>query len=91
MIAEAAQSQTEMGKNIQEMLLRGEAVSEELAAKLIEEKINSPEVLHHGISLICIFVSFKTQEICVFHQVLSQQHRPYPDCRLLFGRFSLFV
>jgi hypothetical protein len=32
----------------QEILLRGEAIPEELAAKLLMEKINSPEVAHHG-------------------------------------------
>lgn len=32
----------------QEILLRGEAIPEELAAKMLLEKINSPEVAHHG-------------------------------------------
>ena len=40
--------QTEMGMKAQEILLRGEAIPEEMAAKFLEEKINSPEVAHHG-------------------------------------------
>lgn len=47
-ITEAIQSQTEMGKMAKEILLRGESISEELAVKLVTEKINSPEVAHHG-------------------------------------------
>lgn len=47
-ITEAIQSQTEMGKMVEEILLRGESISEELATKLVEEKIKSPEVAHHG-------------------------------------------
>ena len=40
--------ETEDGLKVQELLLRGESVPEEMAAKMIEEKINSPEVTHHG-------------------------------------------
>ena len=40
--------QTEVGLKVQEILLRGESVPEEMAAKMIEDKINSPEVIHHG-------------------------------------------
>ena len=40
--------QTETGQKAQEILLRGEAIPEEMAAKIIENKINSPEVAHHG-------------------------------------------
>ena len=47
-ISHALELQTELGQKVQEILLRGEAIPEELAAKLIEEKINSPEVAHHG-------------------------------------------
>lgn len=41
--------QTETGNKAQEILLRGEAIPEEMAAKIIEAKINSPEVAHHGL------------------------------------------
>lgn len=47
-ITEAIHSQTELGKRTDEILLRGESVPEELAVKLLEEKILSPEVAHHG-------------------------------------------
>ena len=47
-ITQAVELQTELGQKVQEILLRGEAIPEELAAKLIEDKINSPEVAHHG-------------------------------------------
>lgn len=40
--------QTEMGVRLQEILHKGGAIPEELAVKLIEDKINSPEVAHHG-------------------------------------------
>ena len=36
--------ETEMGLKAREMLYRGEAVPEEMVAKMIEDKINSPEV-----------------------------------------------
>ena len=39
---------TEMGKKAQEILLRGEALPEDMVAKMIEEKIHSPEVAHRG-------------------------------------------
>ena len=47
-ISQAIEMQTEMGLKAQEILLRGEAIPEEVAAKMIEDKINSPEVAHHG-------------------------------------------
>ena len=40
--------QTDNGTKAQEILLRGEAIPEDMAAKLIEQKINSQEVAHHG-------------------------------------------
>lgn len=40
--------QTEMGVRLQEILHKGGAIPEELAVKLVEDKINSPEVAHHG-------------------------------------------
>ncbi|KAF6022986.1 hypothetical protein EB796_018705 [Bugula neritina] len=39
---------TDIGNKCREMLHRGEAVPEEMVAKMIEDKINSPEVAHHG-------------------------------------------
>ena len=47
-IMENIECHTEMGAKAVEILLRGEAVSEEMAAKMVEDKINSPEVAHHG-------------------------------------------
>jgi len=35
---------TDIGNKCREMLHRGEAVPEEMVAKMIEDKINSPEV-----------------------------------------------
>lgn len=40
--------ETESGKKCAEILNRGEAVSEDMVIKMIEEKVNSPEVAHHG-------------------------------------------
>ncbi|XP_077977825.1 adenylate kinase 9-like isoform X2 [Glandiceps talaboti] len=40
--------QTEIGNKASEILLRGEALPEEMVAKMIEDKINSQEVAHHG-------------------------------------------
>jgi len=39
---------SETGKKCAEILNRGEAVSEDMVLKMIEEKVNSPEVAHHG-------------------------------------------
>ena len=47
-IMQEIEMQTETGQKAQEILLRGEAIPEEMAAKIIENKINSPEVAHHG-------------------------------------------
>ena len=47
-ILENIEMHTEIGSKAQEILLRGEAVPEDMAAKMIEDKINSPEVTHHG-------------------------------------------
>lgn len=41
--------ETDNGKKCAEILNRGEAVSEDMVLKMIEEKVNSPEVAHHGI------------------------------------------
>ena len=40
--------QTEFGLKCTEILLKGEAVTEEMMIKMVEDKINSPEVAHHG-------------------------------------------
>ncbi len=37
-----------MGKKAQDILLKGEALPEAMVAKMIDEKVNSPEVEHHG-------------------------------------------
>jgi adenylate/nucleoside-diphosphate kinase len=39
---------SETGKKCSEILNRGEAISEDMVLKMIEEKVNSPEVAHHG-------------------------------------------
>lgn len=44
--------QTEFGQKFVEILLKGEAIPEELVIKMIEDKINSPEVAHHGMFLV---------------------------------------
>jgi hypothetical protein len=38
-------------------LLKGEAVSEAIVGQMIDEKINSPECLHHGV-LLTLFNMF---------------------------------
>lgn len=40
--------QTEVGMKCQEILVKGEAVPENVIIKMIEDKVNSPEVAHHG-------------------------------------------
>lgn len=47
-IMQEIEMQTDNGLKAQEILLRGEAIPEDMAAKLIEQKINSQEVAHHG-------------------------------------------
>ena len=42
--------QSEMGNKAQEILLKGEAIPEEIVAQMLENKINSPEVAHHGMT-----------------------------------------
>lgn len=44
MILQNIEMETEMGKKAKDMLFRGEAVPEEMVAKMLEDKINSPEV-----------------------------------------------
>ncbi len=39
---------TELGIKSREMLLRGEAIPENMVVEMLEIKINSPEVAHHG-------------------------------------------
>ena len=48
-INQAIELQTELGGKVQDILLRGETIPEELCAKVLLEKISSPEVAHHGI------------------------------------------
>ena len=49
---------TELGEKVQELLLRGEAVPEDIVITMIENKINSPEVAHHGKRKIFCIVHF---------------------------------
>ena len=44
---------TEMGTKAQDILLKGEAIPEEMVCQMIQNKINSPEVAHHGMSMQC--------------------------------------
>jgi adenylate/nucleoside-diphosphate kinase len=39
---------TETGVKCQEILVRGEAIPEDMVIRMIEDKIHSPEVTHHG-------------------------------------------
>lgn len=43
-ILQNMEMETEMGVKARDMLFRGEAVPEEMVAKMLEDKINSPEV-----------------------------------------------
>ena len=47
-ISQAVELQTEVGVKCQELLMHGEAIPEDMAARMIEDKINSSEVAHHG-------------------------------------------
>jgi adenylate/nucleoside-diphosphate kinase len=47
-ILQNIKSHSELGKRAQDILMKGEAVPEALVAKMIDDKINSPEVAHHG-------------------------------------------
>ena len=52
--------QTETGVKMQEILQRGGAVPEEMVARMIEDKINSPEVAHHGKNCETCITNFVT-------------------------------
>ena len=47
-IAQAMETKSKQGIIAQEILLKGESISDELVFAILEEKINSPEVAHHG-------------------------------------------
>ncbi|KAL9969395.1 hypothetical protein ACROYT_G021608 [Oculina patagonica] len=47
-INQGIELQTELGANAQDILLRGEAIPEEVCAKVLVGKVSSPEVAHHG-------------------------------------------
>lgn len=61
---------TETGNKCQEILVRGEAIPEDMVIKMIEEKINSQEVTHHGRFTILtqkyshIYIMYCTQHNC---------------------------
>lgn len=42
--------QTDLGKKAKALLLKGEAVPDSMVAQMINDKVNSPEVAHHGIN-----------------------------------------
>ncbi|XP_050391523.2 adenylate kinase 9 [Patella vulgata] len=63
LILQNLELQTEVGLKFNEILTRGEAIPEEMVIKMIEDKINSPEVAHHGYVLDdfpCLSESFIT-------------------------------
>lgn len=47
-INQGIELQTDLGANAQDILLRGEAIPEDVCAKVLLDKISSPEVAHHG-------------------------------------------
>jgi adenylate kinase family enzyme len=47
-ILQAIEAETSLGLKAQECLLQGEAVSNDLALQILTEKLNSPEIHHHG-------------------------------------------
>ena len=51
--------QTEAGLKCVEILTRGEAIPDEMVLKMIEEKVNSPEVAHHGQCICRYEITFK--------------------------------
>ena len=48
LLQQAIDMQTEFGLKCNEILMKGEAVPEEMVIKMIEEKVCSQEVAHHG-------------------------------------------
>ena len=48
LIKENIKLQNELGRKAQDILLKGGALPEEMVAKMIDEKIKSPECEHHG-------------------------------------------
>ncbi len=48
LIKQCIQKQSELGKKAQDILVKGNAVPDELVARMIDEKVNSVEVQHHG-------------------------------------------
>lgn len=55
---------TEMGLRCMQLLSRGEAVPEEIVIKMIQEKIDSLEVAHHG--MMYFILSFNMFD-CMYH------------------------
>lgn len=55
---------TETGNKCQEILVRGEAIPEDMVIKMIEIKVNSQEVTHHGRFTI---LTQKYSHICVMY------------------------
>lgn len=48
LINENITKQNQLGKMAQDILVKGGAVPEDIVARMIDEKIKSPEVEHHG-------------------------------------------
>ena len=48
LITSNIKQKTEIGLQARDILLRGEAVSDDLIARMLDIKMRSPEVAHHG-------------------------------------------
>lgn len=71
---------TELGIKAKEILIKGEAVPESLVAKMIDEKVNSPECAHHG----------KFYSIHLFNSIVSHLKAIFlSNIRLRFRRLSV--
>ncbi|KAK3580662.1 hypothetical protein CHS0354_017937, partial [Potamilus streckersoni] len=48
MLQQAIEMNLEFGQKCTEILMKGEAIPEDMVIKMLEDKINSPEAAHHG-------------------------------------------
>ncbi|NWX87702.1 KAD9 kinase, partial [Nothoprocta pentlandii] len=67
-IRENIREETEDGLKCQELLFRGQSVSEELVTKMILKKIESPEVSHFGY-ILCGFPSLSEEYMTIPQQI----------------------
>ena len=71
-INQGIELQTELGANAQDILLRGEAIPEDVCAKVLLDKISSPEVAHHGI-VITLTLNVYSRARSWFDLILKSQ------------------